>query len=111
MYDVYLFDILFTWFLFAQILMINKLFTKVHKIFLERMTNHLESKNILSWKFLEPWRKIKNSLELSFSCQRSFEQVLELPRRVEKLVEYSRINVFIFSIRYHSSFLIILDLS
>ena len=43
MYDIDLSDILFTWFLLAQILMINKLFTKVHKIFLERMTNHLES--------------------------------------------------------------------
>ena len=27
MYDVYLFDVLFTWFLLTQILMINKLFT------------------------------------------------------------------------------------
>ena len=70
MYDVYLFDILFTWFLLTQILMINKLFTKGHKIFLERMTNHLEIKNILSWKFLKSWRKIPNSLELSFSCQK-----------------------------------------
>ena len=33
MYDVYLFDILFTWFLLTQILMIKKLFTKSHKIF------------------------------------------------------------------------------
>ena len=37
MYDVYFFDILLTWFLLTQILMINK-------IFLERMTNHLEIK-------------------------------------------------------------------
>ena len=72
MYDDYLFDILFTWFLLTQIhvLLINKLFTKGHKIFLERMTKHLEIKNILSWKFLEPWRKIRNSLELSFSSQK-----------------------------------------
>ena len=70
MYDVYLFDILFTWFLLTQILMKYKLLTKGHKIFLERMRNHLEIKNILSWKFLEPWRKIPNSLVLSFSCQR-----------------------------------------
>ena len=33
MYDVYLFDKLFTWFLLTQILMINKLFTKGHKFF------------------------------------------------------------------------------
>ena len=72
MYDVYLFDILFAWFLLTQILMINKLFTEGHKIFLERMTNRLEIKNILSWKFLEPWRKICNSLELSFLCQKKF---------------------------------------
>ena len=71
MYTVYLFDILFVWFLKTQILMINKLFTEGHKIFLERMTNHLEIKNILSWKFMEPWRKIQNSLELSFLlCQK-----------------------------------------
>ena len=69
-YDVYLYDILFTWFL-TQILMINKLFTKIHKIFLERMTNHLEIKNSLSWKVLEPWRKVWNSLELPFSCQKN----------------------------------------
>ena len=48
MYDLYLFDILFTWFLLTQILMINNLFTKGHKTFLERMTNHLEIINILS---------------------------------------------------------------
>ena len=66
MYDVYLFDILFAWFLLNQLLVINKLFTKGHKIFLEGMTYHLEIKNILSWKFLEPWRKIQNSLELFF---------------------------------------------
>ena len=43
MHDGYLFDILFTWFLLTQILMIHKLFTKGHKIFLEIMTNHLET--------------------------------------------------------------------
>ena len=70
MYDVYLFDILLTWFLLTQIL-INKLVTKGrHKILLERIANHLEIKNIISWKFLEPWRKIRNYLELSFSCQK-----------------------------------------
>ena len=47
-YNVYLFDILLTWFLLTQILMINKLFTKGHTIFLERMTYHLEIKNSLS---------------------------------------------------------------
>ena len=72
MYDAYLFDILFTWFLLTQILMITKLFTKGHKIFLERMTNHLEIKNSLSWKVLEPRRNVRNSLELSFSCQKKF---------------------------------------
>ena len=47
MSDVYLFDMLFTWFLLTQILMIKMLFTKGHRIFLERMTNHLDIKNIL----------------------------------------------------------------
>ena len=70
MYEVYLFDILFTWFLLTQILMINKLFTEGHKIFLERITNHLEIKSSLSWKVLEPWRKIRNSLELSFHVKK-----------------------------------------
>ena len=55
-------EILFTWFLLTQILMKNKLFTKGHKIFQERMTNHLEIKNSLSLKVLEVW----NSLELFF---------------------------------------------
>ena len=41
-----------------------------HEIFLEKMTNHLEIKNSLPWKVLEPWRKIQNSLKLSFSCQK-----------------------------------------
>ena len=52
---------LFTKFLLSQILemlIINKLFTKCHMTFLERMTNHLEIKNSLSLKVLEPWRKI-----------------------------------------------------
>ena len=31
------------------------------------MTNHLEIKNSLSQKVLEHWRKIRNSLALSFS--------------------------------------------
>ena len=70
MYDVYLFHILFTWFLLTQIIMIKKLFTKGHKIFLERMANHLEIKTSLSWKVLEPWRKGRNSLELSFSYKK-----------------------------------------
>ena len=70
MYDVYFFDILFTWFLLIQLLMINKLFTEGHKIFLERPTIHLEIKNSLSWKVLETWGKVQNFLELSFSCQK-----------------------------------------
>ena len=70
MYDAYLFDILFTWFLLTKISMIIKLFTKFHKLFLERMTNHLEINNSLSWKILEPWRKVCNSLKLSFSCKK-----------------------------------------
>ena len=70
MYDVYLFDILFTWFLLTKILMIYKLFTEGHNTFLEIMTNHLEIENILSVKFLGPWRKILNSLKLSFLCQK-----------------------------------------
>ena len=45
MHDVYLFDILLLlfFFLLTKILMINKLFIKGHKIFLERMTKHLET--------------------------------------------------------------------
>ena len=50
--------------------MINKLFTKGHKTFLERMTNYLEIKKSLAPKVLEPWRKVCNLLELSFSCQK-----------------------------------------
>ena len=68
-YDVSLFDILIAWFLLTQILMINKLLTKGHNAFLERMPNHLEIKNSLSWTFLEPWIN-PNSLELSFSCKK-----------------------------------------
>ena len=49
--------------------MINKLFTEGHEIFLERMTNHIEIQKSLSWKVLEPWRKVRNSLELSCSWQ------------------------------------------
>ena len=33
------------------------------------MTNHLEPKNALSEKVLEPWRKDQNLLEFSFSCK------------------------------------------
>ena len=43
MFDVYLFDILFIWFLLSQILMINKLFTEGHKIFSRK--NDLSSRN------------------------------------------------------------------
>ena len=45
-------------------------FTEGHKIFLEGLTNYLEIKNSLSWKFLEPLGKIQDSLELSFSFQK-----------------------------------------
>ena len=42
-----------------------------HEIFLERMTNHLEIKNSLSWKVLvEKSRILWNSL---FAAKRSFE--------------------------------------
>ena len=41
-----------------EILIIKKFFTKCHKTFPERMTNHLEIINSLSLKVLEPWRKI-----------------------------------------------------
>ena len=61
---------MFTSFLLTQLLMISKLFTEGHNTFLQRMVHHLEIENILSWKFLEPWKKIWNSLELSFSCQK-----------------------------------------
>ena len=43
-----------------------------------------------------------------FHAKRSFERVLESPRRIEKLVEYSRIDGFVL---YHRNFLIILELS
>ena len=59
------------------------------------MTNHLEVKNSSSWKVLEPWRKVRNSLALFFFMPKEeFEWVLESPRRIEKLVEYSRIYGF-----------------
>ena len=54
MYDVYLFDILFTWFLLTQMLMLNMLFTKSNKTFLERVANHQEINKSLSWKVLGP---------------------------------------------------------
>ena len=38
-------------------LMLNMLFTKGPKTFLERVANHLEINNSLSWKVLEPLRK------------------------------------------------------
>ena len=41
-----------------------------HEIFVEKTTNHLEIKKSLSWKVMEPWRKVGNSLELSLSCQK-----------------------------------------
>ena len=85
MCGVYLYDILFTWFLLTQILMINKLFTKGHKNFLEIVYQgrfwSLGEKSEILWNFL-------------FYAKRSFEWVLESPRRIEKLVEYSRIYGF-----------------
>ena len=44
MYDAYMNDMLFNWFLFTQIMTMNTLFTKGHKILLERMTKHLDIK-------------------------------------------------------------------
>ena len=35
-----------------------------------------------------------------FHVKRSFEQVLESPRRIEKLVEYSRIDGFVLYLAY-----------
>ena len=54
-------DMLFTKFLLTQILeilIVNKLFVWSLD-FIEKMTNHLEISNVLSWKFLDksgiPW--------------------------------------------------------
>ena len=90
MYDVYLFHILFPWFLLTQILMINKIFTKGHTIFLERMTNQLGIKNSHGrfWNLGEKSRILWNFL---FHAKNRFEWVVESPRRTEELVEYSRI--------------------
>ena len=55
------------------ILMINKIFTKGHTIFLEGMTLRLEFKYILAWKLAKVWRKIQNALELSFQCQKRLQ--------------------------------------
>ena len=58
--------------------------------FSRKMTNHLEIKNVLLWKFLE--KSMPN---------RSSEWVLESSRRIEKLVEHSRINVFVLYLAYN----------
>ena len=93
--------------------MTNRLFTKGHKPFLERMTNHIEIKIILSWKFLEPWKKSRILLNFLFNVKGSYEQVLVSPRTVEKLVKYSRIYGFVLYSAYDIIvlFLTILELS
>ena len=54
------------------------------------MTNHLEIKHVLSWKFPE-----KSGFCSTFFYMpiRSSDQVLESSRRIEKLVELSRTDV------------------
>ena len=91
MYDVYLFDILFAWFLLTKILMINMLLTKSHKIYQEGMTYHLEIKNSYLGRFWNPGEKSGILWNFLFHAKRSFEWVLESPRRIKMLVEYSRI--------------------
>ena len=58
--------------------------------FSRKMTYHLVIKNVLSWKFLE--KSMPN---------RSSEWVLESSRIIEKLVEHSRINVFVLYLAYY----------
>ena len=41
-----------------------------HEDFLEKMAYHLEIENNLSWKVLEPCRKVRNSLEHSLLYQK-----------------------------------------
>ena len=61
------------------------------------MTNHLEIKNVLSWKF-------RKSLEFPstffFMPDRSSEKVLESSRKIEKLVVLSRTNVLFLNLAY-----------
>ena len=54
------------------------------------MTNHLEIKNVLSWKFT---KKSEIRYTFFFMPNRSSEQVLELSRRIEKIVKLPRNNV------------------
>ena len=100
MYDVYLFDILFTWFLLTQILMIYKLLTKGRKIFLEKMRNHIEIKIFYHGSFWNLGEKSRNLWYFLFHVKGSFQRVLESPRRVEKLVEHSRIDGFVLYLAY-----------
>ena len=57
------------------------------------MTNHLEIKNVLSWKFPEKSGFPRTFL---FMPNGSSEQVLE-SSRIERLVELSRTNVLIYT--------------
>ena len=52
------------------------------------MTNNLEIKNAFSWKVLEPWRNVQNSLE--------FSKPSEFSGIIQQNVELSRTYVFIY---------------
>ena len=69
-YAAYLFDILFTYTVSIDPDIDGKhVIFFCHKLFLEKMTNWLEIKNIPSQKFIESSSKVQNFVELSFSCQ------------------------------------------
>ena len=70
------------------------------------MTNYLEIKNILSWKFPEESGIVQIFL---FHANGKFWKLVELCGIIEKFVELSRINKY--NIWYHGSFLMIPELS
>ena len=83
MYDVYLLviNMLFTYFLMTQILIVNKFVSFGLKGFLESMNNYLKIP-ILPWNFPERDGKIWFSAELSLTCPKNF---------VERYITYRKI--------------------
>ena len=55
-----------------------------HKIVLEKLTNHLQIINSLSWKDLEPWKKAWNSLELFFMPKEALSRFWNHPEELKK---------------------------